>query len=125
MTAGYEKDPARVAAEAVKQAARSGCNVVLVDTAGACSTFSIAKLNWAEIEGNVSEAGAAEAVKQAARSGCNIVLVGTAGEAMELGFFLWQDIDASSSSEIYVDAASLPAAEKAKQAAQYGGDAVR
>lgn len=34
MPTGYEKDPARVAAEAVKQAARSGCDVVLVDTAG-------------------------------------------------------------------------------------------
>ena len=32
---GYEKDPAKVAAEAVKAAAREGCDVVLVDTAGA------------------------------------------------------------------------------------------
>jgi len=31
---GYEKDPARVAAEAIKQAARTGCDAVLVDTAG-------------------------------------------------------------------------------------------
>ena len=31
---GYEKDPAAVAAEAVKAAARSGADVVLVDTAG-------------------------------------------------------------------------------------------
>ena len=34
---GYEKDPAKVAAEAVKAAAREGCDVVLVDTAGAPS----------------------------------------------------------------------------------------
>ena len=31
---GYEKDPAKVAAEAVKQAERDGRQVVLVDTAG-------------------------------------------------------------------------------------------
>lgn len=31
---GYEKDPAKVAAEAVKQAERDGRHVVLVDTAG-------------------------------------------------------------------------------------------
>ena len=31
---GYEKDPAKVAAEAVKAAAREGCDVLLVDTAG-------------------------------------------------------------------------------------------
>ena len=31
---GYEKDPARVAAEAVRQAARDGVDCVLVDTAG-------------------------------------------------------------------------------------------
>ena len=37
---GYEKDPAKVAAEAVKAAAREGCDVVLVDTAGACSLMT-------------------------------------------------------------------------------------
>ena len=31
---GYEKDPANVAAEAIKAAARQGCDAVLVDTAG-------------------------------------------------------------------------------------------
>lgn len=31
---GYERDPAKVASEAVVQAQRSGCDVVLVDTAG-------------------------------------------------------------------------------------------
>jgi signal recognition particle receptor subunit alpha len=31
---GYEKDPAKVAFEAVKQAEREGLDVVLVDTAG-------------------------------------------------------------------------------------------
>ena len=31
---GYERDPAKVAAEAVKAAARDGIDVVLVDTAG-------------------------------------------------------------------------------------------
>lgn len=31
---GYEKDPAKVAYEAVRQAERDGCHVVLVDTAG-------------------------------------------------------------------------------------------
>jgi signal recognition particle receptor subunit alpha len=31
---GYEKDPAKVAAEAIKQAERDGRHVVLVDTAG-------------------------------------------------------------------------------------------
>ncbi len=31
---GYEKDPAKVAAEAVRVAERDGRNVVLVDTAG-------------------------------------------------------------------------------------------
>ena len=31
---GYEKDPAKVAMEAIKQAERSGREVVLVDTAG-------------------------------------------------------------------------------------------
>lgn len=36
---GYEKDPAKVAAEAVKAAAREGCDVVLVDTAGTPSTL--------------------------------------------------------------------------------------
>jgi signal recognition particle receptor subunit alpha len=33
---GYERDPAKVAAEAIKAAARDGADVVLVDTAGAC-----------------------------------------------------------------------------------------
>jgi signal recognition particle receptor subunit alpha len=32
---GYEKDPAKVAFEAVKAAERSKCDVLLVDTAGA------------------------------------------------------------------------------------------
>lgn len=31
---GYEKDPSKVAGEAIRQAERDGCDVVLVDTAG-------------------------------------------------------------------------------------------
>lgn len=38
---GYEKDPARVAAEAVKAAKQQGIHAVLVDTAGAHHTTSI------------------------------------------------------------------------------------
>lgn len=34
---GYEKDPARVAFEAIKSAQRSGIDVLLVDTAGGLS----------------------------------------------------------------------------------------
>lgn len=36
---GYEKDPAKVAYEAAQQAARSKIDVLLVDTAGQCSTY--------------------------------------------------------------------------------------
>lgn len=34
---GYEKDPAKVAQEAIKSAQRSNIDVLLVDTAGECS----------------------------------------------------------------------------------------
>ena len=38
---GYERDPAKVASEAVKTAARDGVDVVLVDTAGETSSCVI------------------------------------------------------------------------------------
>jgi hypothetical protein len=43
---GYEKDPAKVAAEAVKVAQRDGRDVVLVDTAG---RMQVCWANWGDI----------------------------------------------------------------------------
>lgn len=41
---GYEKDPAKVAAEAIRVAQRDGRDVVLVDTAGRMQVNSAARL---------------------------------------------------------------------------------
>lgn len=41
---GYEKDPAKVAYEAIKSAQRSGIDVLLVDTAGRVKAIRVLKL---------------------------------------------------------------------------------
>lgn len=43
---GYEKDPAKVAAEAIKVAERDGRDVVLVDTAGRMQVRYVVIMMW-------------------------------------------------------------------------------